>query len=89
MTPGNLWAQAHQVFDNLGVALAAVGARPAQVAKISIFVVHYRPEALPVIEEAKRSLFGDVMPADTVVGVEALAKSDYLIEVEAIAVMDD
>lgn len=29
------------------------------------------------------------MPADTVVRVDALAKADYLIEVEAIAVMDN
>jgi enamine deaminase RidA (YjgF/YER057c/UK114 family) len=86
--PGDLAVQAHQVFANLGRALAAEGARPGQVAKITIFVVRHRPEYLPVIEEARVALFGDHKPADTLVGVEALARPGYLIEVDAIAVMD-
>ena len=87
--PGDLAAQARQVFANLGRALAAGGARPAQVAKITIFVVNYRREYLPVIEEARVALFGDHKPADTLVGVAALAGTGYLIEVDAIAVLDD
>ncbi|HEX7995511.1 MAG TPA: RidA family protein, partial [Streptosporangiaceae bacterium] len=42
--PGDLAAQAHQVFANLGRALVAAGARPDQVARITIFVVGHRPE---------------------------------------------
>lgn len=87
-SPGDLSGQAHQVFTNLGIALAAAGARPAQVAKITIFVVRYRREHLHLIDEAKRELFGEYLPADTVVGVEALAKPDYLIEVDAVAIID-
>jgi len=86
--PGDLAAQARQVFANLGHALAAGGARPEQVTKITIFVVHHRPEYLPAIEEARVTLFGDHKPADTLVGVEALARPEYLIEVDAIAVID-
>src|SRR5215471_12017455 len=86
--PGDLAVQARQVFANLGRALTAAGARPGQVAKITIYVVHHRPEYLPVIEEARLSLFGDHKPADTVVGVETLARPEYLIEVDAIAVTD-
>jgi len=86
--PGDLAVQARQVFDNLGRALAAGGARPEQVTKITIFVVRHRPEYLPVIEEARVALFGDHKPADTLVGVEALARPGYLIEVDAIAVMN-
>jgi enamine deaminase RidA (YjgF/YER057c/UK114 family) len=84
----DLAVQAHQVFVNLGRALAAAGARPEQVARITIFVVRHRPEYLPVIEEARAVLFGDHKPADTLVGVEALAQPEYLIEVDAIAVID-
>jgi enamine deaminase RidA (YjgF/YER057c/UK114 family) len=84
--PDDLASQARQVFANLGRALAAVGAHPAQVAKITIYVVHHRPEYLPVIEQARLGLFGDHKPADTVVGVETLARPEYLIEVDAIAV---
>jgi enamine deaminase RidA (YjgF/YER057c/UK114 family) len=84
--PGDLAAQAGQVFANLGRAVAAGGARLDQVAKITIFVVHHRPEYLPVIEEARAALFGEHKPADTLVGVAALARPGYLIEVDAIAV---
>jgi enamine deaminase RidA (YjgF/YER057c/UK114 family) len=84
--PGDLAAQARQVFANLGVALAAAGASPEQVAKITIYVVGYRrDECLPVIEAARVTLFGDHKPPDTVLGVEALSPG-YLIEVDAIAV---
>lgn len=84
--PGDLAAQARQVFANLGRALAAAGAHPAQVVKITIYVAHYRREYLPLIEEARLSLFDDHKPADTVVGVETLARPEYLIEVDAVAV---
>ena len=83
---GDLAAQARQVFANLGRAVAAAGARPEQVAKITIFVVQHRPEYLPVIEEARVALFGEHKPADTLVGVQALARPGYLIEVDAVAV---
>jgi enamine deaminase RidA (YjgF/YER057c/UK114 family) len=86
--PGDLATQARQVFANLGRALSAAGARPGQVAKITIYVVHHRPEHLPVIEHARAGLFGDHKPADTVVGVQTLARPEYLIEVDAIAVID-
>ena len=86
--PGDLAAQARQVYANLGRALTAAGARPDQVTKITIYVVHHRPEHLPVIERARKHLFGDHKPADTVVGVETLAGPGYLIEVDAIAVTD-
>ena len=86
--PGDLAAQARQVFTNLGHALAAAGVRPSQVAKITIYVVHHRPEFLPVIEEARVALFGGHKPADTFLGVETLSRPEYLIEVDAIAVID-
>ena len=85
--PGDLAAQARQVFANLGHALTTAGARPAQVAKITIYVVQHRPEYLPVIEAARAGLFGDSKPPDTVVGVETLAQPGYLIEVDAVAVV--
>jgi enamine deaminase RidA (YjgF/YER057c/UK114 family) len=86
--PGDLAIQARQVFANVGRALTAAGARPEQVTKITIFVVHYRREYLPVIEAGRVALFGDHKPADTLVGVEALSRPEYLIEVDAIAVID-
>jgi enamine deaminase RidA (YjgF/YER057c/UK114 family) len=84
--PGDLRAQARQAFANVGRALAAGGARPDQVTKITIFVADYRQECLPAIEEGRVATFGDHKPADTLVGVAALSRPDYLIEVDATAV---
>jgi enamine deaminase RidA (YjgF/YER057c/UK114 family) len=85
---GDLAAQARQVYANLGRALAAAGAGPQHVARITIYLVNYkRDECLPVIEEARKALFGARKPADVVLGVERLSPG-YLIEVDAIAVID-
>ena len=85
---GDLATQARQVFGNLGRALTAAGARPAQVTRITIYVVNYkRDECLPIIEKARIALFGDHKPADVVLGVATLSP-DYLIEVDAIAIID-
>jgi enamine deaminase RidA (YjgF/YER057c/UK114 family) len=85
---GDLAAQSRQAFANLGRALASAGARPDQVAKITILVAGYRREDLPAIEQGRVSLFGDHRPADTLFGVAALSHPEYLIEVDAIAVLD-
>jgi enamine deaminase RidA (YjgF/YER057c/UK114 family) len=85
---GDLAAQARQAFANVGRCLAAAGARPEQVARITIYVVGHRPEYLPIISAARIAVFGDHRPADTLLGVETLAEPGYLIEVEAIAVVD-
>jgi len=85
---GDLATQAGQVFGNLGRALTAAGARPEQVTKITIYVVNYkRDECLPIIEKARKALFGNHKPADVVLGVTMLSPG-YLIEVDAIAVID-
>ena len=86
--PGDLVTQARQAFANVGRSLAAAGATPDQVTKITIYVVHHRPEYLRDISEARIAVFGDHKPADALVGVETLAEPGYLIEVEAIAVVD-
>jgi enamine deaminase RidA (YjgF/YER057c/UK114 family) len=86
--PGDIAVQARAAFANVGRALAAAGARPDQVAKLTIFVVDLHPEHLPAIEEGRVALFGDHKPADTLVGVQTLAHPGCLIEVEAIAVTD-
>jgi enamine deaminase RidA (YjgF/YER057c/UK114 family) len=86
--PSDLAAQARQAFSNLACCLTAVGARPEDVARITIYVVGHRPDYLRDIEAARVTVFADHKPVDTIVGVETLAQPGYLIEVEAIAVLD-
>jgi enamine deaminase RidA (YjgF/YER057c/UK114 family) len=87
--PGDVALQARQAFDNVGRALAAARARPDQVAKLTIFVVDYKHEYLPAIEAGRVALFNDHRPADALIGVKTLAHPGCLIEIEAIAVVDD
>lgn len=85
---GDFARQARQVFANLGRALAAAGALPKDVARITVYVVDYqRDDHLPIIEEARLALFGEHKAADVVMGVARLSP-DYLIEVDAFAVVD-
>jgi enamine deaminase RidA (YjgF/YER057c/UK114 family) len=87
--PGDLAVQARRAFDNVGRALAGARARPDQVAKLTIFVVDYRHEFLPAIEAARVELFREHKPVDSLIGVATLAHPGCLIEIEAIAVVDD
>jgi len=84
---GDLGVQARKAFENVGHALAAAGARPEDVAKLTIYVPGMRPEYIPVIEAGRQATFGDHKPADALIGVETLAEPGRLIEVEAIAVV--
>ena len=85
---GDFAAQVSQAFANLGRALAAGGAAPKHVAKMTIYVVDYqRDYHYPIIEKTRMTLFGDHKPANVVMGVATLSP-DYLIEVDAVAVVD-
>ena len=85
---GDLKAQSAQVFENLGAALAAAGAGPKDVVKINMFVVNLKADDLPAIREARDAFFKNLVPpASTLVGVTALAGPDWLLEIEAIAVI--
>jgi enamine deaminase RidA (YjgF/YER057c/UK114 family) len=86
---GDLTAQAEQAFHNVDVALKAAGATFADVVKITTFVVGYRPEHRSVMHRVRSKYVSkENPPASTLLGVEALAVTDYLIEVEAVAVAD-
>jgi len=87
--PGDMAAQARQVFANIGHALAAAGARPDQVTKLTIYVAGYDRSHLALIEEGRVALFGDHKPTDTLVGVAALSRPEYLLEIDAVAVVGD
>jgi enamine deaminase RidA (YjgF/YER057c/UK114 family) len=86
---GDLAAQTAQAMRNVGRALAAAGAGYADIVKITTFVVNYRPEHRAVIGQARAPFFaGGPPPASTLVGVAALALPEWLVEIEAVAVID-
>ncbi len=85
--PGDLRAQARQAFANLAFVLEIAGATPADVTKLNVYVVNYRPENSAVIREAGAAFFPQRNPpTGLVLGVQALPRDGMLIAVDAIAV---
>jgi enamine deaminase RidA (YjgF/YER057c/UK114 family) len=82
---GDFTAQAREVFGAIKKLVEAGGGTLADVVKITTFVtdVRYRPEFRTVRDE----FFGAKGPASTMIEVSKLAHPDYLIEIEAVAVI--
>ena len=80
--------QVRQAYANLRTALDAVGAGPHQVTRITTYVVGYDPSMLDVMTQNVREMFGDALPAQTLVPVQRLALDGMLFEVDAIAVLN-
>lgn len=76
--------QAASAFRNLGLAIEAAGARPADVAKIMVMIVDHDLDKLAIMQEAQRGLLGTHHPAATLVPVPCLALPGMQIEVEAV-----
>lgn len=86
---GDLKAQAAQAFRNLARALAAAGATARDVVKVCIYVKHYRPEDAATVGDAFRVAFPhEHLPVSTWLGVESLAQEGFMIEVDAVAVVE-
>jgi len=85
---GNPAAQARQVFENLRRCLATAGAGFGDVVKLTFFVLDVAD--LPAVREARDAVIDtDRPPASTAVQVAALFAPGYLLEVEALALVDD
>lgn len=86
---GDIRAHVDQVYRNLHAALEAGGSRLDLVTKLTIFTTSL--DYLPAIREARRQTFGAVgaYPASTLVQVSGLARPEYLVEVEATAVIPE
>ena len=87
---GDLRAQAEQTYENLKHALAAAGAAFRDVVKMNLYVVGLKPEHVPLLREVRaRYVSAEQPPASTLVGVSALVGADWLIEIEAVAVVPE
>jgi len=86
--PGDPSAQARQVFENLRRCLAAAGLSFDEVIKLTYYVTDVAH--LPAVR-AVRDDFIDTArpPASTAVQVVALARPEFLLEVEAFALAGD
>lgn len=86
---GDFALQTKTALENVAKALAAAGATPADVVALRIYVVDHNLDKLPIIGAALHEFFGsDNLPANTLIGVERLAVPDFMIEMEATAIID-
>jgi enamine deaminase RidA (YjgF/YER057c/UK114 family) len=81
-------AQVQQAYANLQTALDSIGAKPSQVAKLTVYVVHHDMSKLGVLTDNVKKMFGDTLPAQTLVPVPKLAIDPMLFEVEAVVVLN-
>lgn len=83
------YRQAGKCFENIRDSLAALDAAADQIVKMTIYVRDYRAEMLELISKAGSDVFGKNWPvtATTLIGVQALGMSDFLVEIEAMVAM--
>jgi enamine deaminase RidA (YjgF/YER057c/UK114 family) len=84
--PGDFRAQATQAFENLKLALAAVGAGFGNVVKLNNYLTDM--SHLPIFREV-RDVYLDVSapPASTTIEISKFAREGALIEIEAVAML--
>jgi reactive intermediate/imine deaminase len=83
----DMQAQAEQVFKNLQAALASVGATFADVVKFTYFIVDI--SQIQAIRDVRNRYINTANPpASTAVEVRQLFRPEFLLEVEAVAVLD-
>ncbi len=76
-------AEARQALANLCAILAASGASPASVVKLTVYIAGI--EHWPAFDAICAEIFGETRPARSVVPVPELHHG-YLVEIDAIAV---
>ena len=80
-------AQTRQVLENLRAALAAAGATFDNVVKVNTYVTDM--SHIQALRAIRAEYFGTNPPANTLVQVVQLARPEFMIEIEAIAVVPD
>ena len=79
--------QVRQILENIRISLEAVGAKPKDVVRINVFTLdvnEYIQNGAPEII----SFFGKNRPASTTVEVSRLVHPEWIVEIEATAVID-
>jgi 2-iminobutanoate/2-iminopropanoate deaminase len=84
---GDISAQTHQVCQNLEAAVKAAGGTLDDIARVDVYVRNM--EDFDAIHAVRRQYFTGVAPASTMVEVAKFVNKDYLIEINAIAVLPE
>jgi enamine deaminase RidA (YjgF/YER057c/UK114 family) len=85
----DLGEQTRQALRNVRFGVEAAGGTLADVVSLRLYVVNPKAGDMGAVGEALREFFpADKPPASTWLGVASLAVPDFLIEIEAIAVIE-
>lgn len=81
-------SQMRSALKNLEKTLKTSGASLQDVVKMNTYIVNYSPEILTTFRQVRKEVMGnEKMPASTLVGVASLALPEWLIEIEAVAIV--
>ena len=83
---GDMAAQIRQVGENLRIALEAAGVEPKDLVKTTTYVTDI--DEFFRHPEVRAEIFGQSLPTSTTVEVRRLSHPDLMVEIEAIAVID-
>jgi enamine deaminase RidA (YjgF/YER057c/UK114 family) len=86
----DLEAQTITTFQNLEQQLTNCNATFKDVVKMNTYIVNFNPEVdLPVFRKVRKVFLGNEnYPASTLVGVKSLGRKEWLIEIEATAIVE-
>ncbi|WP_338868603.1 RidA family protein [Myxococcus stipitatus] len=88
---GDLTGQVAQACRNVALALSSAGATFKDVVRLTFYVVDWKPERmselLAGLEQVTQEVRLEPAPA-SLIGVSALFAPDFLVEIEATAVLD-
>src|SRR5437867_6802241 len=84
---GDIEAQTRQVCENLKAAVEAAGGTMDDICRVDVYVRNM--EHFDAIHKVRREYFKPPLPASTMVEVTKMVSPDYLIEINAIAVVAD
>lgn len=83
---GGFEAQADRAFANLALVLQAAGAKPTDIVKLNLYFKNMEDSSK--LRDPWRKYLGKHFPATTAVQIVRLAEPEFLLEVEAIAVVE-
>lgn len=82
VVPGDVVAQANQVFENLKLVLNASGADFSDVLKVTVYMTDVNERQ--AINPVRQKFFGNARPASTLIGIKELAIPGMRLEIEAV-----
>ena len=87
--PAALGVQTRQALENIEVAVAAAGGSRTDIVSLRLYIVGDQIHNAVSVREALLGFFpAEHLPTSSWIGVSALASKDFLIEIEAVAVLE-